>query len=116
MSENWLDDYERQRNAQQLSPNTPEDEQEFLGFIDSLGKAVDTTQQLGYSFSRVVGQATGWDALEQFGQRGVERQEEDIAEYEGQTVQATDLLKKFQDEEENLETEPQCFYIQVERW
>ena len=126
MSENWLDDYERRREAlentspepdwlidyerqrkaqeaQQLSPNTPEDEQEFLGFIDSLGKAVDTTQQLGYSFSRVVGQATGWDALEQFGQRGVERQEEDIAEYEGQTIQATDLLKKFQDEDENLE-------------
>lgn len=104
-TDDWQQEYAQLRGSQQISPNTPEDEEEFLGFLNSLGKSVDTTQQLGYSFSRVVGEAMDWDRLKGFGQRGVERQEEDIAEYEkeGRTVQATELWKKFKDEEEDLE-------------
>jgi len=104
-TDDWQQEYAKLRDNQQISPNTPEDEEEFLGFINSLGRSVDTTQQLGYSFSRVVGEATDWNRLREFGQRGVERQEEDIAEYEkeGQTVQATELWKKFKNEEEDLE-------------
>ena len=98
---------QKAQQTQQLptSANTPEDEEEFLGFLDSFGRAIDTTQQLGYSFSRVIGEAMDWDELKAFGQRGVERQEEDIAEYEkeGRTVQDTELWKKFKNEEEDLE-------------
>ena len=97
--------YQATIDRQSQSINTPEDEEDFLKFLETLGRSVDSMQQMGYSFAGVIGEATEWDRLKEWGRAGVEQQKQDMAEYakKGETIQATDLWKKFNEEDEDLE-------------
>jgi len=96
--------YQATIDYQSQSINTPEDEEDFLKFLETLGRSVDSMQQMGYSFAGVIGEATEWDRLKEWSRAGVEQQKQDMAEYakKGETIQATDLLKKFNTEDEDL--------------
>ena len=96
--------YQATIDYQSQSINTPEDEEDFLKFLETLGRSVDSMQQMGYSFAGVIGEATEWDRLKEWSRAGVEQQKQDMAEYakKGETIQATDLWKKFNEEDEDL--------------
>ncbi len=96
-----LDNLERS----QASSLTPQENEELLSWGETFGRSIDATQQMGYSFARVVGEATGWERLREFGQRGVEEQEAEIQrkQKQGRVVEASELVKKFQNQDEDLE-------------
>ena len=89
----------------QASSLTPQENEELLSWGETFGRSIDATQQMGFSFARVLGEATGWERLREFGQRGVEEQEAEIQRKlkQGRVVEASELVKKFQNEDEDLE-------------